>query len=302
MSSIAKPITNSSSLTTSAQPFLALTKSATSERAAIDLVQRATKAPGTYIFKELLAAPPIAALATSTDPAARTWHTHLTIFSSGLYSTYLAATPALPALDAAQTLKLRHLSLLTLSRDKSQLTYPALLAHLHLATARDLEDTVISAVYAGVLAARLNPARQEVQVASVAPLRDVPAADVPRLTSVLQQWAARCDDTLTELEHSMATIRSGAAAALERQRADDAVMAAALESEEKLDGGHTSGGRAGRAARNRQAAAAGKGAAKRGMVEVERDDEEEDDDEAMDVDDEGGDGKHKLARRRKLVG
>ncbi|CAN8100884.1 unnamed protein product [Discula destructiva] len=302
---------------TALEPFLALTKSATSPRAAIDLIRRATKAPGTYIFTELLTSGPIAALATSTDPTERAWHTHLSLFSHGLYSTY-TSTPNLPALDAAQTLKLRQLSLLTLSRDKRQLTYRSLLAHLGLASARDLEDVVISAVYAGVLTARLNPARQEVQVSSVAPLRDVPPATVPSLVRVLQQWSARCDATLAELEATMAGIRADAAVALERQRDAKALVDAAIEAEEKLDGaggagsgggGGGAGGRVGRAARNRSAAAAAaaagagpagqRGAPKRGMVEIDAGEEDEDD-EAMDLDEEGGEGKQQLARRRKL--
>lgn len=282
------------------QPFLALTKSATSSRAAADLIDRATKATGTYIFTPLLDSAPVAALASSRDPIDRAWHTHLALFSHGLYSTYLA-DPDLPKLNDAQTLKLRQLSLLTLSRDKSQLTYPRLQTHLGLASARELEDVVISAVYAGVLAARLNPARQEVQVSSVAPLRDVAPPTIPSLVAVLQQWSARCDATLAELERNMATIRADAAVALERKREAESYVEAAVEAEEMEGAGGGSGGgslsaRAVRSARGRPTP---RGAPKRGMMEVDAD-EEEDDDEAMDLDEEGGDGKQKLARRRKL--
>ena len=44
-------------------PFLALAKSATSPRAAADLVTQATAAPNTYVFAELLQHPQIQALA-----------------------------------------------------------------------------------------------------------------------------------------------------------------------------------------------------------------------------------------------
>lgn len=43
-------------------PFLALSKSATSPRAAADLITQATSAPNTYVFAELLAQPNIQAL------------------------------------------------------------------------------------------------------------------------------------------------------------------------------------------------------------------------------------------------
>lgn len=275
------------------------------------MIDRATKAPGTYIFTSLLNSAPIAALATSENPTDRAWHSHLTIFSHGLYSTYVT-TPNLPKLNDAQTLKLRQLSLLTLSRDKTQLTYPRLLAHLGLSSARELEDVVISAVYAGVLTARLNPARQEVQVSSVAPLRDVPPPTIPSLVSVLQQWSARCDATLAELERNMASIRADAAVALERKREADSFIEAAVEAEEMESSGAGAGGGSGggsggggsgsitaRAVRAARSRATARGASKRGMMEVDADEEEEDD-EAMDLDEEGGEGKQKLARRRKL--
>ncbi|KAJ4394120.1 hypothetical protein N0V93_003337 [Gnomoniopsis smithogilvyi] len=254
------------------EPFLALTKSATSSRAAADLIDRATKAPGTYIFTSLLNSAPIAALANSQNSTDRAWHTHLTIFSHGLYSTYL--------------------------------TYPRLLAHLGLTSARELEDVVISAVYAGVLTARLNPARQEVQVSSVAPLRDVPPPTIPSLVAVLQQWSARCDATLAELERNMATIRAEAATALERKREAESSVEAAVEAEEmEISGAGGGGGGSGsitaRAVRAARGRATARGASKRGMMEVDADEEEEDD-EAMDLDEDGGEGKQKLARRRKL--
>lgn len=266
----------------------------------MDLIQRATKANGTYIFTELLTSPPIAALATSSDPAARAWHTHLSLFSHGLYSTYVS-DPTLPPLDAAQTLKLRQLSLLTLSRDKTQLTYPRLLSHLGLTSARDLEDVVISAVYAGVLTARLNPARAEVQVSSVAPLRDVAPESIPGLITVLQAWSARCDATLAELEATMAGIRGDAARDAQR-KSDAATLMEEMANEMNDDGAGGKGKIWGTRAASRGARKASqRGAAKRGMMEIDAGEEDEDDD-TMELDghEEGGEGKQNLARRRKL--
>lgn len=309
--------------TLSIQPFLALTKTATSPRAAADLISRATAAPNTYIFAELLAQPNIAALASSPDPEAVAWHTHLQLFSSGLYSTYHEhADPPLPALTPPQALKLRQLSLLTLSRDKTQLTYASLRAHLRLASARELEDVVISAVYAGLLTARLNPARQEVQVSSVAPLRDVPPSTVAGVVGTLHAWSARCDATLAELEATLARIRADAARAAEGRRAADRVVAAAVAAEEKSGpgggtgaagaegvGGGGAGGKgrqrrlySGASLRAKQSSASASGAAKRGsekLMETTAGDDE--DDEAMDLDDDGGDSLgQKRASRRKL--
>lgn len=264
----------------------------------------------------MLSQPNIAALATSPDSESVAWHTHLQIFSSGLYSTYQSTTPPLPALSPPQALKLRQLSLLTLSRDKAQLSYASLQSHLQLSTARELEDVVINTVYAGLLAAKLNPARQEVQVSSVAPLRDVPSATVAGIVGTLQAWSARCDSTLAELEGTVARIRADAARAAERRREADRVVAAAVAAEEKNPGGGVGGvadGGAGGRSRQRRAhgaavanlrsqiSAAG-GAAKRGSEKLmEGTAGADDDDEAMDLDDDAGDALgQKRASRRKL--
>src|ERR1700710_2090717 len=75
------------------QQFLALTKSASSPRAAADLVTRATSHPNTFIFAELLQAPQIQALAEAPEQVA--YLTLLEIFSYGTYADY-KNTPNLP--------------------------------------------------------------------------------------------------------------------------------------------------------------------------------------------------------------
>ncbi|KAJ3473052.1 hypothetical protein NLG97_g10544 [Lecanicillium saksenae] len=68
------------------EPFLALSKSATSPRAAADLIERATSAPNTYIFTELLQTPQIQSLAGS-HPEFQPHVALLRIFSHGDYET-----------------------------------------------------------------------------------------------------------------------------------------------------------------------------------------------------------------------
>ncbi|KAK7223834.1 hypothetical protein V2G26_011837 [Clonostachys chloroleuca] len=92
------------------EPFLALSKSANSPRAAADLITRATSAPNTFIFAELLQTPQIATL--SKSPEFLPHYKLLQIFSHGTYQTY-KTTQDLPTLSDAQTLKLRQLSLLS---------------------------------------------------------------------------------------------------------------------------------------------------------------------------------------------
>ncbi|KLU87999.1 COP9 signalosome complex subunit 7a [Magnaporthiopsis poae ATCC 64411] len=179
------------------EPFLALSKSATSPRAAADLVMRATSAPNTFIFAELLDRPQIQALASSPEhaPALQL----LRIFSYGTRRAY-SSTPGLPELSDAQAQKLRQLSLLTLARDRANLTYDVLLGELGLPTSRALESTVVSAVYAGLVQAKLDPAARCVRVSSIAPLRDLAPGAVPGMIEALRAWSGRCVEGLAALE------------------------------------------------------------------------------------------------------
>ncbi|KAI9171827.1 COP9 signalosome subunit 7 (CsnG) [Paramyrothecium foliicola] len=199
-------------------PFLALSKSATSPRAAADLVTRATSAPNTYVFTELLQTPSIQSLAGSQDFLP--YLNLLQIFSYGTYQTYKQANN-LPDLTDSQTLKLRQLSLLSLARERTNLSYDALQGALDLSSARQLEDLVISAVYAGLLHATLDPARQCVQVFSVSPLRDLSPGSIPDMITSLKNWASRCGSTLADIETQVNGIRAAAAARASQQRASD---------------------------------------------------------------------------------
>ncbi|KAH7257607.1 hypothetical protein BKA59DRAFT_414820 [Fusarium tricinctum] len=199
------------------EPFLALSKSATSDRAAADLVIRATSAPNTFLFAELMHTPAIEKLAKSEFAS----HSALLqIFAWGTYSTY-RSTAGLPELNEAQATKLRQLSLLSLARDRKNLSYAALQDALELPGAREVENLVISAVYAGLLHATLDPARATVQVSSVAPLRDLAPGAVPGLIDPLKIWSDRCTTTLSALELQIKEIRTTAAARQREQRMAD---------------------------------------------------------------------------------
>ncbi|VUC36009.1 unnamed protein product [Clonostachys rosea] len=190
------------------EPFLALSKSANSPRAAADLITRATSAPNTFIFAELLQTPQITAL--SKSPEFLPYYKLLQIFSHGTYQAY-KTTPDLPALSDPQTLKLRQLSLLSLVRDRNKLSYDSLQKNLDLETTREVEDLVITAIYAGLVNATLDPARQAVQVSSIAPVRDLAPGAIPEMTAILHTWSGRCSSTLTELNEQISNIRASAA-------------------------------------------------------------------------------------------
>jgi COP9 signalosome complex subunit 7 len=83
---------------------------------------------------------------------------------------------------------------------------------LGLPDARAVEELVISAVYADLLAAQLDPRNQTVLVSSVSPLRDLAPNSIPSMLSSLQAWSSRCTSTLADLEAQIAAIKADAAA------------------------------------------------------------------------------------------
>ena len=76
------------------EPYILLSKSATSPRAAIDLINQATSAPNTFVFAELLQTPNIQALRTTSEDQAR-YLTLLEIFAWGTWKDYESSSSLL---------------------------------------------------------------------------------------------------------------------------------------------------------------------------------------------------------------
>ncbi|KAH8682263.1 hypothetical protein BX600DRAFT_38439 [Xylariales sp. PMI_506] len=290
------------------EPFLALTKSATSPRAAADLVTRATSASGTYVFSELLQAPQIQALTQSPDHAA--YYALLEIFSYGTYSTYTSAA-GLPALNDQQALKLRQLSLLTLATDPRNLSYAKLQSALGMTDIRAVEELIISAIYAGLIEAQLDPRDQVVHISSVSPLRDLAPNSIPSMLSTLQVWSNRCTTTLIDLETQIAAIKAAAAARHNDQKArterTEALVAEEMHASNDKGGVHGRGqssilNRAMAGIRGARYGKRDRGASSQGAELEDEEIMDLDDDENIDEIAEGGGGiaGKKRASRRKL--
>jgi COP9 signalosome complex subunit 7 len=112
----------------------------------------------------------------------------------------------LPPLNDRQLEKLKQLSLITLaSRGSEYLTYPSLLQSLELPSVRLLEDLVISAIYAGLLHAKLDTANQLVEVSSTAG-RDVAPSEIASMVATLNAWSQQCEDVLADIDHQMKAV------------------------------------------------------------------------------------------------
>ena len=75
---------------------------------------------------------------------------------------------------------------------------------------RALEDLVISAIYAGLLHAKLDTAKQLVEVSSTAG-RDVAPAEMADMVAILRAWNRQCDDVLQDIDEQMRTVQREAA-------------------------------------------------------------------------------------------
>jgi len=144
-------------------------------------------------------------------------------------------------LNDAQAHKLRLLSLLTLAPAAGTLTYPSLLKSLPLPTTRALEDLLIAAIYASLLTGTLSSSRQggregRIDTSSLSPLRDLKPGSVPLMVKVLEEWDARCEGVLGELETKVRGVRTKAGERRRREEAYEGVVADRGGEEGKVGG------------------------------------------------------------------
>ena len=131
-------------------------------KAAADLVDEATAAPGVLVFGELLDLEGVQALAS--DPSLASTLAQLRVFAHGTLPDYRADS-SLPPLSPAQELKLRRLTVASLAERSAVLSYADLMRALELSTIRELEDLLINeCVAAGVVRGRLDQKERRFEV------------------------------------------------------------------------------------------------------------------------------------------
>lgn len=121
----------------------------------------------------------------------------------------------LPKLSQPQELKLRLLTLLpiltsTSSPSADNLSYFHLQSQLSLPDTQALESLITTALANGLITGHLDPLHQRIAVTSVAPLRDLAPMSVPAMIANLAAWEERCNSTLADIQHRVATIRDEA--------------------------------------------------------------------------------------------
>ncbi|KAJ7665867.1 hypothetical protein DFH06DRAFT_1185246 [Mycena polygramma] len=184
------------------EPFLLMAKSLKGAAAA-KLIADATSAPGVFVFAELLELANIQELAKS-DTHAKSLAL-LELFAYRTYEDYMQNPSAFPPLNAAQTIKLKHLSIVSLAAERRILPYAGLLRALDMPTVRELEDLIIDAIYLDVLRGRLDQKQEQLEVEYTMG-RDLAPGAVDAVLAALQNWASTTASVLSTLDSKLAAV------------------------------------------------------------------------------------------------
>ncbi|KAJ3055974.1 hypothetical protein HK097_008583 [Rhizophlyctis rosea] len=166
------------------EPFVLLAKSAKG-MACAKLIQDALSAPGVFVFSELLETPSVQELrGTANEPSLIL----LELFAYGSYQEYKERSANLPPLNEAQTKKLKHLSMVTMSGANRTLKYDALQHYLDIPNVRELEDLIIDAIYQDVIKGKLDQKRKALEV-EYAMGRDLKPGESECILQTLSEWS-----------------------------------------------------------------------------------------------------------------
>ncbi|XP_046851585.1 COP9 signalosome complex subunit 7b-like [Xenia sp. Carnegie-2017] len=180
------------------EQFILLAKSARGA-AVVSLVNQVLETTGIYVFGELLNQPNIQELQKGDN--AKYW-TLLNIFAYGKYSDYKANINYLPKLSPAQTMKLQHLTIISLASESKNISYKVLLKELDISNVRDLEDLIIEAIYADVIHGKLDQKNNQLEVEfSIG--RDIKSENIPSIINVLLEWCSSCENVLHGIENQI---------------------------------------------------------------------------------------------------
>ena len=195
-------------------------------KAAADLVDEATAAPGVLVFGELLDLEGVQALAS--DPSLAGKLALLRVFAHGTLPEY-RADPSLPPLSPAQELKLRRLTVASLAARSPVLSYADLMCALELTTIRELEDLLIDeCVATGIARGKLYQNARCFEVHD-AMARDVEPGRLGEVIASLEAWREDVRAALATAAEQATRARAASAADAARAEAADAAVAATTE-------------------------------------------------------------------------
>jgi COP9 signalosome complex subunit 7 len=126
-------------------------------------------------------------------------------------------------LNAAQEKKLKQLTLVSMAVDATSLSYAQMQAATGVSDVRELENLIISCIYAGVLSGKMDQGQQEFVVRGCAG-RDVRPAEIASMLAFIRGWRQQADSVLQTLAQQQASISQQ----VQQRRTDSAARAKAI--------------------------------------------------------------------------
>jgi COP9 signalosome complex subunit 7 len=174
--------------------FVSLARTTDGGAATASIVAKALSQRQVLFYGELLDVPAVQKLRGTPEFAL------LELFAYGTYQDWLAQRAQLPPLSEEQLFKLRQLTVVSLAGASSgTLLYSVCQGATGIDSVRDLEDIVISCVYANLLRARLDQKHLRI-IVEWATGRDLPVHALDPVLAKLDAWCANADAILTELK------------------------------------------------------------------------------------------------------
>jgi len=181
------------------------------------LVEQTLSSKRIYAYGELLQVPSVRDLAgTEYNKSLNT----LELFAYGTYKDFAQNPENFIELNAAQTVKLRQLTIISMAEKDRIIPYALLEAELGITTLRDLEKIIIDSIYGGLIIARIDQRAQLVRVKDFK-ARDVQPSSMAAYLSTLESFKDRAKNLVSVFEQASTNIA--------RQRSSDADMMVALQ-------------------------------------------------------------------------
>jgi COP9 signalosome complex subunit 7 len=191
--------------------------SKSSGAALASVLQQILQHPEIFVFGEFLALASVQAIKESKEYAL------LELFAYDRFEHYVARKATLPTLNAAQEKKLKQLTLVSLAVDATSLSYAQMQAATGTSDVRELENLIISCIYAGVLSGKMDQGQQAFVVRGCAG-RDVRASEIASMLAFIRAWRHQADSVL----HTLAQQQDAISGRVQARRAEAAARAKAV--------------------------------------------------------------------------
>lgn len=184
------------------ETFLILAKSSKGP-GCIKIIKDATEDNSIYTFTELLESPNIEAL--KDKPEYSKHYEVLKLFAYGTYQDYKNSIDKFIPLSEKQLIKLKLLSLVTLSAQSKILKYDSLLEYLDIPNVRELEDLLINAIYQNVICGKLDQRNKQVDI-EYTMCRDLEAKQITNIKDILSNWLNTSETVIEKLDKEIKRI------------------------------------------------------------------------------------------------